>query len=60
VFHRHTFPAQVLPVQVVHGVISIAGVVKLNKAVRILQQNFSDAAVPFEEPFDVPLTHFIG
>jgi len=59
-FYGHSLAAQFLPVQVVHSILGITGVIELDKAVRVLQQDLPNAPIAFEEPLDVPFTHSVG
>ena len=54
------FPLKGPPVKPVDGVISVSGVVHLNKAIPILERDLPDAAVLPEQLLYVPLPGAVG
>lgn len=57
---HHPFAIQFSAVQLVHGVIGVAVVIKLNKSESIFKQDFTDLSETPEEPLQVAFTDAIA
>jgi len=55
VLHRHAAAQQLPPVHLVHGVVSVAVVLKLHKGIAILDQAVPQPAIVAEEPIKILL-----
>lgn len=58
-FDRDAFAHQLLTVEIVHRVFGVTVVVELDEAVAVFEQDFTDAAVAFEELLQVPFSHIV-
>lgn len=58
--HDHALAAQVLAVQLVNGVVGVAGVLELHEAVPIFEVYFEEAAVAAEKALDVLLPDVVA
>lgn len=53
--HDHALAAELLAVQLVNGVVGVAGVLELHEAVPIFEVYFEEAAIAAEKALDVLL-----
>lgn len=60
VLHDHALPAQILAVQLVNGIVGVAGVLKLHEAVTVFEVDLEQAAVAAEETLDVLLPDMVA
>lgn len=51
--HDHALAAELLAVQLVNGIVGVAGVLELHEAVSIFEVYFKEAAVAAEKALDV-------
>lgn len=58
--HDHALPAQILAVQLVNGIVGVAGVLKLHEAVTVFEVDLEQAAVAAEETLDVLLPDMVA
>jgi len=60
VFHDHSFPQHLLPIQLIDGIFSISLVFKFNESVVALKHDIVNPAKAVEEPLDIPLFAVAG
>lgn len=58
--HDHALAAELLAVQLVNGVVGVAGVLELHEAVPIFKVNFEKAAIAAEKALDVLLPDVVA
>lgn len=58
--HNHALAAEVLAVQLVNGVVGVAGVLELHEAVPIFEVYFEEAAIATEKALDVLLPDVVA
>lgn len=59
-FHNHALAAEILAVQLVNGVVGVAGVLELHEAVPIFEVYFEEAAIATEKALDVLLPDVVA
>lgn len=60
VFYDHALAAQLLAVQLVNGVVGVAGVLELHETVPIFEVDFEEAAVAAEKALNVLLADIVA
>lgn len=60
VLYDHALAAQLLAVQLVNGVVGVAGVLELHETVPIFEVDFEEAAVAAEKALDVLLADIVA
>lgn len=59
-FHNHALAAEILAVQLVNGVVGVAGVLELHEAVPIFEVYFEEATIATEKALDVLLPDVVA
>lgn len=60
VLHDHALAAEFLAVQLVNGVVGVAGVLELHEAVPVFKVYFQEAAIATEKSLDVLLSDVVA